>query len=265
MTLADPEGMIVVENHSEEQRSVTVVDDLGRGWRVSAKGWSFQWVMTNSLGAWIEGRSLRTGLTEAFYLGSNAHQLGVCPRTLQEGLSVDAMGKVWRMFSYHATPATAWSERGFRAFSKRLVVEAIPPEAVGQPVALGDCLTLQQDQNFCGRYLWVGKVLKSTGVILWDAPIPPEETNRTKRYKSATGLLWTLAWIEGSDPVVAEQGLRVYASCQESSGYLEIRLEPQLLQARGISTAVGALQEAGRVLDRISLREDADTVRKIDY
>ena len=92
VTLADPEGIVVVENHSEEQRSVTVVDDLGRGWRISAKGWSFQWGMTNSLGAWIEGRNLLTGRTEAFYLGSNVEQFGVCSRTLREGLFVDAMG-----------------------------------------------------------------------------------------------------------------------------------------------------------------------------
>ena len=246
----------MVENHSEEQRSVTVVDDPGRGWRISAKGWSFQWVMTNSLGAWIEGRNLLTGRTEAFYLGSNVEQFGVCSRTLREGLSVDAMGKVWRMFSYHATPAAAWSEREFRAFSEKLVVESIPPEAVGQQVALGDSFIMEQDQNFCGCYLRVNKALKSTGVILWDVPIPQGETDRTKRYKSATGLMWTLEWAGCSDPVVRQQGLRLYASCQQESGYLEIRLEPQLLRAQKISTVVGALQEVGRVLDRIHLRED---------
>ena len=59
--LSDHEGSIIPENHCTAESGVTVVDDKGRGWRVQAPGWNLQWVMTNSLGAWIDAKNLETG------------------------------------------------------------------------------------------------------------------------------------------------------------------------------------------------------------
>ena len=241
--LSDHEGSIIPENHCTAESGVTVVDDKGRGWRVQAPGWNLQWVMTNSLGAWIDAKNLETGRTENFYLGSNADMFEICPLPVGDDLKVDAMSD-WHRFLGWSWQTPRWELSGFRAFVDSLTVEPIARQEVGQTVALGDNLDLRQDGAFCGQPLWVGEEPTEPYVILWYDPFFFEEEPRTASYTSTTGLTWTLQWFEP----VAEEESHVYA---ESEGN---RVEV-ILPGAETADSRQMLARAQAVLDRISARE----------
>lgn len=239
---SDPEGLIPAENHCETEGGVTVVDDKGRGWRVQAPGWNLQWVMTNSLGAWIDARNLKNGRIENFYLGSNADMFQNCPQMVGDDLVVDTMGE-WHRFLGWSWHTPSWAEPSFRSFVQSMRVEPISRQEVGQTVALGNSLNLRQDGSFCGQPLRVGEEPGEPYVILWYDPFFFEEEPQTASYTSATGLTWTLQWFEP----VAEADSHVYA---ETDGNLvEIILDGE---AKADSRQM--LEQAETVLDRISAR-----------
>lgn len=239
---SDPEGLIPAENHCTTEGAVTVVDDKGRGWQVQAPGWNLQWVMTNSLGAWIDAKNLKTGRIGNFYLGSNADAFENCPQTVGEDLQVDTMAQ-WHRFLGWSWHTPSWAEPDFRAFVETLTVEPIDREAVGQTVALGDSLNLRQDGKFCGQPLWVGDEETEPQVLLWYDPFFFAEEPQTGSYTSATGLTWTLQWFE---PVAGEES-HVYADYDGN-------LVEVILPGAQTTDSRQMLEQAEGVLDRISAR-----------
>lgn len=250
--LTDPEGIIPAENHCTEEGGVTVVDDLGRGWKIAVPGWNLQWVMTNSLGAWIDARNIRTGVTESFYLGSNADSFDVCPQTLGDDLKADTMGDLHRFLGW-SWQTSRWSEQGFRAFLKQMTLESIEPAEVGQTIALGDALNLRQDAELCGQPVWMGQESHAPCVTLWYEPFLFENTPKTETFAGAGGLEWTLKWFDNADTDLRQDGLTVFAV--GACGYLEIDLDPQYLEYKGITSVEEALAQAKAVLEHISPRE----------
>lgn len=252
--LTDPEGIITAENHCTKEGSVTVVDNQGRGWKITVPGWNLQWVMTNNLGAWIDAHNLKTGVTESFYLGNKADSFDVCPQTVVENLKADTMGDLHRFLGW-SWQTSRWSKQEFHAFVNKMTVEAINLTEVGQIIALGDALNLRQDAELCGQPVWVGHENHAPRVTLWQDPFLFEEKPVTEIVSGAGGLKWTLLWFESSDTNTNlwQDGIAVFAS--GSSGFLEIDLDPQYLKYKGITTVESALAQAKAVLRHIFPRE----------
>lgn len=250
--LTDPEGTIPAENHCTEEGGVTVVDDRGRGWKITVPGWNLQWVMTNSLGAWIDARNIRTGDTQSFYLGSQADGFDVCPQTVGNDLKVDTMAELHRFLRW-SWQTSRWPRQEFLGFVRQMTVEALDPAEVGQTIALGDALNLRQDAELCGQPVWVGRENRSPRVTLWYEPFLFEEPPETETVTGAGGLEWTLLWSDIPQTDLVQNGLKVFAS--GTGGFLEIDLDPQYLAYKGITTPEAALAQARAVLGHISPRQ----------
>lgn len=245
--------ILAAENHCNYENAVTVVDETGRAWHLQASGWNLQWAMTNAVGAALLARNVQTGEVHWFYLGKNAGQFSFCPQQLGEDLTIDCGGRSWFFFGklWQLSEWPAWS---FRAFAQQLQVMRIDRQGVGQTVALGDDLNLEQTATFCGSLLLENGKQVAPEVTLWYEPFFFEEGDPEKiTYTSANDLEWTLMWFDSSTEQLAEEGTAVYASCG-IGGYLEIALSKEMLQQQNIQTMGQAVEAAERVLDHISRR-----------
>lgn len=247
-----PAGAYAAENHCTEPGAVTLTDDAGRCWRVSAEGWNLQWVQTNGVGAVINARNVRTGATHSFYLGAQADSFDFFPQKLGEELYADplgtmrkTLGRLWRV--------CGWTESGFRDFTGGMRVEAISPGEVGQRVALGNGLDLQQDAGFSGNLLLVEDTVTAPELTLrQEEPADLAQAPQTRTYTNADGLTWTLRWQDFQPG----ETLRLAAGC-ETGDWLEIWLYSGFLEYKGITTQEQALEEVFRALDHISRRAPA--------
>lgn len=244
-------GLMPTENHCTRDGSVTLTDDAGRGWRVQVPGWSLQWAETNGVGARVVARNLDTGAIRDFYLGKEADTFEFYPQTMGEELYADALGQMNR-FLFWRWRVSPWTESGFRDFTRQMTVEAVPAGDVGQRVAFGDRLDLQQTGDFNGSLLITGDRVAAPQLTLCArAPTAYDGATGTQAYTSAGGLTWTLYWWETDPAVLADKGMQLAACCEDTGDWVQIRLDGQYLEPRDLDDPDGALEAARQALDHI--------------
>ena len=251
--LADPLNSMAAANHCAEACPVTLVDEQGRAWRLSAEGYCLQWDYTSTAGALVAAKNLRTGETVSFWLGSPDHVPGEFPVPVQDGLTADVLPRIKQVFGL-PWQFPSFDKGRFRQFITRtLRVEAIPGQEVGQTVAFGNGMDLRQTADFnpAGIYLSGGRGSVCPRLILMEKPAYLSGPTRTASYTTAAGLQATLLWSEYAGDSPVERGVSLFADFG-SRGVVQVMLDPCYMAAQGIATADQALAHARAQLDRLT-------------
>ena len=93
-----PEGTVRTGDLCTGEVSATLVDETGRGWRLSAAGYSLLWVETCDAGAMVNAHNLRTGESIAFFFSAPENSLGVCPVDLDCGQRINLLPHTREIF-----------------------------------------------------------------------------------------------------------------------------------------------------------------------
>lgn len=246
-------GLMPTENHCGREQDVTFTDDAGRCWRIRVPGWSLLWAETNGVGARIEARNVHTGVLRSLYLGREADTFDFFPQAVGEDLYADALGNIHR-FLFWRWRSCQWTEAGFRELTGQMTVEELSPGEVGQRVAFGNHLDLQQTADFNGSLLVTdGRVTAPQLFLRQQAPAGARTLSRTADYTNARGLYWTLQWEETGKGDT--DGVCLYARCRDTGDWVEIRLEEGYLESLDPDTGKAALEAAREALDHILPRE----------
>lgn len=253
----DPEWFTIPENHCDQESGVTLVDEMGRAWRVEVPGWNLFWDSTNAVGAYVMARNVDTGEVNAFILGAEEDQLGNAVQRVGEDVTVDCLPNLRQFLGWHWLEP-AWPEKEFRAFAEQMTVTPISPEEVGQTVAFGNDLNLHQTGDFNGSLMMKDDKVCGVQLRLFDLPPLSEEDGEifTGDYTSGSGMEWELQWQPVSAEEMAKEGVTLFAGYADSY-YVEITMEWDYVKQNQISSMEQAVEEAQEALDHITLREAA--------
>ena len=243
-----PEGAVRTGDRCTGEVSATLVDETGRGWRLSAGGYSLLWVETCDAGAMVSAHDLRTGERIAFFFGAPEDSLGVCPVDLDCGQRVNLLPRTREIFG-RTVVEPSFDRRRFTAFARSLQAEEIAPGEVGQDVAFGDGLTVRQSAGFSTGQVRVNGEETAVQLSLFCDPPLFEETPQSMIWTSVWGLTWRLQWFDRTGTGMAEEGICLFADCDGS--YVQVTLTGEYLRRCGVSTTRGALEAAAEALGRI--------------
>lgn len=243
-----PEGAVRTGDRCTGEVSATLVDETGRGWRLSAAGYSLLWVETCDAGAMVNAHNLRTGESIAFFFSAPEDSLGVCPVDLDCGQRANLLPRTRERFG-RTVVEPSFDRRRFAAFARSLQAEEIAPGEVGQDVAFGDGLTVRQSAGFSTGQVRVNGEETAVQLSLFCDPPLFEETPQSMIWTSGWGVTWRLQWFDSTGAGMAEEGFCLFAGCDGSC--VQVTLSGEYLRRRGISTTRGAVEAAAEALGRL--------------
>ena len=253
VTLEEAErGTIRVENHSTQQVPVTLVDETGRAWKLSAPGWNFLWVYTDEVGAFVEAHNIRSGETTTFHLGHPDDALEAFPIQIREDLVADPLFTA-RQFLLWSWNEPDCNKPQFQKFVEDVLqVEEISPEQMGQTIAFGEHLNAKQSAAFTPRLLLTGgsnQAVETT--LLSEMPLTADQAAFQKEYTNKHGLSFALRWNDTLDEDLLFATFTVYAAFGENEA-IQLVLDQNYLTENGLTSAEAAIIHVEQALDHFS-------------
>lgn len=256
----DENATVHTGNLCQQEMPVTFVDEIGRAWKLSASGWNFLWTGTDAVGATIDAHNIKTGEVFTFHIGHPEHSNNLYPIAVQDDLTIDPLPVVKEFLNWNWLEP-CYNKNDFKNFAeKQLQAEEIDPSEVGQKVAFGNELTVEQTAAFNTQMLIAPSEDTPTKtsnesiqtILLADLPeIGNPDQIFTAVYTNKNGLIWTLQWLTNNETSMDFEGFMMYASCGYS-GTVRIVLSSDYLSTHGISDIDSALKNIHQTLDLFS-------------
>lgn len=257
VTLEEAErGTIRTENHSAQQAPVTLVDENGRAWKLSAPGWNFLWVYTDAVGALVEAHNIRSDETIAFHLGHPDDALEAFPIRIREDLVADPLFTA-RQFLLWSWNEPDCNKPQFRKFVEDVLqIEEIRPEQVGQVIAFGEHLNAEQSAAFTPRLLLTGGSSQAVqATLLSEMPLTADEAAFQQEYTNRHDLSFVLRWNDTLDEDLLFASFTVYAAFGENEA-IQLVLDQNYLTENDLTSAEAAIRHVEQTLDYFSLFAD---------
>lgn len=253
VTLEEAErGILRAENHSAQQAPVTLVDETGRAWKLSAPGWNFLWIYTDAVGALVEAHNIHSDETIVFHLGHPDDALEAFPIQIQEELVADPLFTA-RQFLLWSWNEPDCNKPQFQKFVEDVLqIEEIRPEEVGQTIAFGEHLNAEQCAEFTPRLLLNGgssRAVQTT--LLSEMPLTANKAAFEKEYTNKHGLSFNLRWNDTLDEDLLFATFTVYAAFGENEA-IQLVLDQNYLTENELTSTEAALLHVEQALDHFS-------------